>query len=118
MVEFPKLESPLPRRVPAGFDRSNRPPWVLSKIEWTEQTWNPVTGLHQDVARLQALLRRTDGATPPGDGRAGLCQGFDLTFVMMASANRSTEETHPLFLVCLMADLFHEDVPDAFIDRY
>ena len=39
-----------------------------SGIEWTEWTWNPVTGCYEDQPRLQVLLRRAHGGTATGDG--------------------------------------------------
>ena len=40
-----------------------------SKIEWTDATWNPGPGLHEDQPGLQALLRRDVRRAVPG--RAG-----------------------------------------------
>lgn len=86
-------------------------------IEWAEQTWNPVTGCspisegceHCYAERISKRLR----------GRSGYSE--DEPFKVTLHPNRLEQ---PLKLrkpsrisVCPMGDLFHEDVPDTFIDR-
>lgn len=87
------------------------------KIEWTEQTWNPVTGCtkvspgckhcyaERMALRLQAM------AAPDYD------RGFDLTLHDGRLDQPLGRKKPTLYFVCSMADLFHEDVPDAFINR-
>jgi len=87
------------------------------KIEWTEQTWNPVTGCtkvspgckhgyaEQMAFRLQAM------AAP------GYARGFALTLHTDRLGQPLGRKKPTFYFVCSMADLFHEAVPDAFIDR-
>ncbi|HEX8683313.1 MAG TPA: phage Gp37/Gp68 family protein [Ardenticatenaceae bacterium] len=86
-----------------------------SKIEWTEATWNPVTGCVEvspgcDHCYARAFAERFRGV--PGHPYE---QGFDLRLW-------SDRLEHPLkwkkpqrIFVNSMSDLFHKDVPDDFI---
>ena len=78
-----------------------------SKIEWTEQTWNPVTGCtqvssgcrHRYAERMALRLRAM--AAP---GYAG---GFALT-LHEDRLDRPLDRKKPtVYFVCSMADLFH-----------
>ncbi len=88
----------------------------LSKIEWTEQTWNPVTGCTQVSAGCrhgyaERMALRLQAMAAPGYAR-----GFEPT--LHEDRLEPLERKKPtLYFVCSMADLFHEDVPDDFIDR-
>jgi len=53
-----------------------------SNIEWTDATWNPVKGVHQDKPRLQALLRPKHLPNVSAEYRGHPYeQGFDLRLV-------------------------------------
>jgi protein gp37 len=88
-----------------------------SRIEWTEQTWNPVTGCtkvspgckHCYAERM--ALRLQVMAAP------GYARGFEPTLHADRLGQPLERKKPTLYFVCSMADLFHEDVPDAFIDR-
>ena len=88
-----------------------------TKIEWTDATWNPVTGCtkvsqgckhcyaERDWARLQHLLRFA--------GRA-----FTEVVCHPERLDQPLRWLKPRrIFVNSMSDLFHEDVPDEFIDR-
>lgn len=45
-----------------------------SEIEWTDATWNPVTGLHEGEPRMQELLCRADGEPAAAHGPSELRQ--------------------------------------------
>ena len=88
-----------------------------SKIEWTEKTWNPVTGCtpvspgcdHCYAARMATRLA----------GRAGY--PADNPFAVTCHPDKLDQPLHwrkPCrVFVCSMGDLFHPDVPDSFIDQ-
>ena len=89
-----------------------------SKIEWTEQTWNPVTGCTKvspacKHCHAKRMAPRLQAMTAPGYAR-----GFDLTLHEDRLGQLLGRKKPTLHFVCSMADLFHEDVPDAFVDRY
>lgn len=87
-------------------------------IEWTEKTWNPVTGCspispgcdHCYAARMAKRLAGRSGYPPAP-------QQFDVT----CHPDRLAEPLHwnkpSMIFVCSMGDLFHDDVPDEFIDQ-
>lgn len=91
-----------------------------SQIEWTDHTWNPVTGCTQ---------------VSPGCDR---CYAMRLVNVRQVNNPRSPRYGHPFNEVMMhpdrldqpsrwkspkrifvnsMSDLFHKDIPDAFVDR-
>lgn len=84
-----------------------------SKIEWTDRTWNPVTGCTKvspgcDHCYAENIARRFAGA-------AAFPHGFDLTLrpERLADPLRWTKPAR--VFVNSMSDLFHDDVPDEFI---
>jgi protein gp37 len=86
-----------------------------STIEWTEMTWNPVTGCskvsegcrHCYAERMAKRLRAM------GNGR--YANGFDLTLHHdLVDLPRRMRQPRLIF-VNSMSDLFHESVPEAFI---
>jgi protein gp37 len=88
-----------------------------SKIEWTEQTWNPVTGCTKvspgcKHCYAERMALRLQAMAAPGYAR-----GFELTLHTDRLGQPLGRKKPTLYFVCSMADLFHEDVPDAFIDR-
>lgn len=87
-----------------------------SKIEWTQATWNPVTGCtkvsegcrHCYAERLAFRLQRM--------GNPKYHHGFDVTLhpdSLRVPAGWTTPRT---IFVNSMSDLFHEDVPFKFIE--
>jgi protein gp37 len=97
-----------------------------SSIEWTEVTWNPVTGCDRvspgcDNCYALTLAKRLKAMGSPryqNDGGAGTSgPGFGLTchedLVELPLHWRKPR----LVFVNSMSDLFHPEVPDAFIAR-
>ena len=88
-----------------------------SKIEWTEQTWNPVTGCTKispgcKNCYAEALARRLQAM-----GAAGYQRGFDLTLHEERLQQPLQRRKPTVYFVNSMSDLFHEEVPDTFIER-
>lgn len=89
---------------------------LKSKIEWTDRTWNPVTGCTKlstgcAFCYAEAMARRLQAM-----GVNKYANGF------MPTLHEDTinepfklKRPHTIF-VCSMADLFHEAVPFSFID--
>lgn len=88
-----------------------------SKIEWTENTWNPVTGctkISQGCAHCYAevMSRRLKAM-----GKPKYSNGFLITIHEECLNEPLTwNKPHTIF-VCSMSDLFHEEVPFTFIDK-
>jgi protein gp37 len=88
-----------------------------SAIEWTEATWNPVTGCtkisegcrHCYAERMALRLR--------GMGQPNYARGFKLSLHPQALRLPQTWKRPQMVFVNSMSDLFHEDVPLDFIQR-
>jgi protein gp37 len=88
-----------------------------SSIEWTEATWNPVTGCskvsqgckHCYAARMAKRLQAM--------GNSRYANGFNVTLHRdLIEAPYSWRKPRKVF-VNSMSDLFHEDVPFEFIEK-
>ena len=98
-----------------------------SKIEWTNATWNPITGctvLSPGCTNCYAM-RLAGGRLRNHPSRAGLTQPSKAGPVWTGEV-RFNEQwlDQPLrwrkplrIFVCAHGDLFHEDVPDEWIDQ-
>jgi protein gp37 len=88
-----------------------------SKIEWTEQTWNPVTGCTKVSPGCKHCYAEVMAQRLQAMGAAGYPRGFALT-LHEERLNQPLRRKKPtVYFVNSMSDLFHEDVPDAFIER-
>src|SRR5438477_5980542 len=86
-----------------------------SSIEWTEATWNPVTGCTQispGCAHCYAMIFAERFRGVPGHPYE---QGFDLTLRPERLGQPTSWHKPRLIFVNSMSDLFHEGVPDDFI---
>lgn len=112
----------------------------MSKIEWTGETWNPIVGCSivspgctncyamRMAARMEAMgdAAVKAGRTVPGPHYAGTTRWVNgkpvwtgkvalaPDHILTAPLRRRTPTT---YFVNSMSDLFHEDVPDEWIDR-
>jgi protein gp37 len=103
----------------------------MSKIEWTGLTWNPIAGCTivspgctncyamRQAARIERMLpsldhykglTKTSKAGPVWTGKVALAP--DKTLLEPLRRRKPTT-----YFVNSMSDLFHEDVPDAWIDK-
>ena len=90
---------------------------TVSKIEWTERTWNPTVGCTKVspgckhcyaegmASRLQAMRTR------------GYENGFELTLLPDRLEDPLKRKTPTTYFVNSMSDLFHEGVPMEYIGR-
>ena len=88
-----------------------------SAIEWTETTWNPVTGCTKitrgcDNCYAERLAERFRGT--PGHVFE---RGFDLTLRPERLSQPLSWKRPRVIFVNSMSDLFHKDVPPEFIDN-
>ena len=88
-----------------------------SKIEWTEQTWNPVTGCTQVSPGCKHCYAERMALRLQAMNAPGYAHGFDLTLHEDRLDQPLGRNKPTVYFVCSMADLFHEDVPNTFIDR-
>lgn len=105
---------------------------MASKIEWTEETWNPVLGCDKIsegckncyaintawirqhnpkmAERFSGLVEKTESGKLNWTGKINL-----LGMEVLTKPLRKKKPT--MYFVNSMSDLFHEDVPFTFIDR-
>lgn len=88
-----------------------------SKIEWTEQTWNPVTGCTKVSPGCKHCYAETMALRLQAMGTAGYQNGFALTLHEDRLQQPLRRKKPTVYFVNSMSDLFHEDVPDAFIEQ-
>ena len=89
---------------------------TASKIEWTEQTWNPVTGCTKVSPGCKNCYAETMARRLRAMGAAGYKHGFKLT-LQPERLNQPLERRKPtVWFVNSMSDLFHKDIPDGYID--
>lgn len=87
-----------------------------SRIEWTDATWNPITGCTKigpgcDYCYAERFAERWRGT--PGHPYE---QGFDLR-LWPARLDQPLRWTKPrMIFVNSMSDLFHKDIPRNFVD--
>ena len=88
-----------------------------TKIEWTERTWNPVTGCTKVSTGCAYCYAEIMARRLQAMGVAKYANGFTLTTHEDALDEPLKWKQSNTIFVCSMADLFHEDVPFSFIDR-
>ncbi len=106
---------------------------MASKIEWTDQTWNPIVGCSKvspgcDHCYAERMGNRLAAMNTKGyqnviegywDGHAHVCEGWNGNTNLIESAlEKPLHWRKPrMIFVCSMGDLFHESVPFEWIDK-
>ena len=85
-----------------------------SRIEWTEATWNPVTGCDQVSPGLRALLRQDVRRALARRRRAPLRAGLRPAAVAGRLEQPLRWKKPRTIFVNSMSDLFHEEIPCRF----
>lgn len=88
-----------------------------SKIEWTEQTWNPVTGCTKVSPGCKHCYAETMAIRLQAMGAPGYENGFALTLMPDRLEQPILRKKPTVYFVNSMSDLFHESVPFEYIDR-
>ena len=88
-----------------------------SRIEWTESTWNPITGctkisLGCKFCYAEVMARRLSAM-----GKKKYCNGFKLTLHPDSLNEPYKWKKGRMIFVNSMSDLFHKDVPVEFIQK-
>ena len=89
---------------------------TATTIEWTEETWNPVTGCSKVSAGCANCYAEKMAHRLKAMGAAGYDNGFELTLLPERLQQPFRKKKPTRFFVNSMSDLFHEDVPDKFLD--
>jgi len=88
-----------------------------SKIEWTDATWNPVTGCTKLSPGCAHCYAETFAKRFRGVPAHPYEQGFDLKLWYDRLDLPLAWKKRKMIFVNSMSDLFHEDVPDNFIGK-
>lgn len=88
---------------------------TISKIEWTERTWNPVTGCTKISPGCKHCYAEVLSRRLKAMGAKGYENAFQLTLHPERLSGPLKRQRPTIYFVNSMSDLFHEDVPDEFI---
>lgn len=89
----------------------------VTKIEWTDRTWNPVRGCDKISPGCKFCYASTFAERFRGVKGHPYEQGFDLRFVPEKLGEPFTWKKPQRVFVNSMSDLFHKDVPLDYIER-
>ncbi len=88
-----------------------------TKIEWTDKTWNPITGCNKKSVGCAHCYAEVMARRLKAMGLEKYRNGFVLT---LHEDNLEEpfqwKKPHNIF-VCSMSDIFHEEVPFEFVDK-
>ena len=90
---------------------------TTSKIEWTEQTWNPIVGCTKISAGCKHCYAETMAKRLKAMGTPGYEDGFALRLLPERLADPIKRRKPTVYFVNSMSDLFHEKVPEAYIEQ-
>jgi protein gp37 len=90
---------------------------TTSRIEWTEQTWNPTVGCTKVSPGCKFCYAEGMAARLQAMGTPGYEQGFELTLLPQRLQDPLKRKTPTTYFVNSMSDLFHEEVPFSYIDQ-
>ena len=88
-----------------------------TKIEWTDRTWNPVTGCTKQSAGCAHCYAEVMARRLTAMGLKKYENGFKPTLHPDDLEEPKKWKKGSNIFVCSMSDLFHPDVPFGFIDR-
>jgi protein gp37 len=86
-----------------------------SKIEWTESTWNPITGCTKISEGCRNCYAEKMAFRLKSMGVKKYKNGFNITIHKNNLKDPLLWMKPHIIFVCSMSDLFHEDVPEEFI---
>lgn len=88
-----------------------------TKIEWTDKTWNPITGCSKISSGCKNCYAEVMSKRLQAMGQKKYRNGFTVT-LHDDTINEPLQwkKPHTIF-VCSMSDLFHESVPFEYIDK-
>lgn len=89
----------------------------MSKIEWTEETWNPTTGCNKVSAGCKNCYAEVMANRLKAMGAPGYENGFEFTIMPERLEQPIRKKKPTKYFVNSMSDLFHEDMPVEFLDK-
>lgn len=88
-----------------------------SKIEWTEETWNPTTGCDKVSAGCKNCYAEVMANRLQAMGTPGYENGFDFSIMPERLEQPLKRKKSTKYFVNSMSDLFHEKMPIEFLDK-
>jgi len=89
----------------------------MSKIEWTEETWNPATGCDKVSAGCKNCYAEVMANRLQAMGTPGYENGFDFSIMPDRLEQPLKRKKSTKYFVNSMSDLFHEKMPIEFLDK-
>ncbi|MET0001349.1 MAG: phage Gp37/Gp68 family protein [Candidatus Thiodiazotropha lotti] len=89
----------------------------MSRIEWTERTWNPVTGCTKISPGCKHCYAENMALRLKAMGTSGYENGFKLTTHSRRLGEPLKRKKPTIYFVNSMSDLFHKQVSSHFIDQ-
>src|SRR4051812_28632808 len=95
---------------------------MATTIEWTDETWNPVTGCQKvspgcKHCYAERFAERFRGSVLPNGKRHPFYNGFDPELRPLRLTQPQAWRAPKMIFVNSMSDLFGEFVPDEYIDQ-
>lgn len=90
---------------------------TASRIEWTEQTWNPTVGCTKISAGCKNCYAETMARRLQAMGTPGYEDGFELRLLPGRLADPLKRRKPTTYFVNSMSDLFHEKVPAEYVQQ-
>jgi len=88
-----------------------------TNIEWTEETWNPTAGCSKVSSGCKFCYAEVMAKRLQAMGIKGYENGFEFTLMPERIYQPLKKKKPTKFFVNSMSDLFHEDMPDEFLNR-
>lgn len=89
----------------------------MSKIEWTEETWNPTTGCTKVSAGCKNCYAEVMATRLQAMGTPGYENGFEFSMMSERLEQPFRRKKSTKYFVNSMSDLFHEKMPDEFLNK-
>jgi len=88
-----------------------------TKIEWTQQTWNPSAGCSKISSGCKNCYAETMANRLQAMGLVGYENGFKFNIVPSRLNDPYKRKKPTVYFVNSMSDVFHKDMPDEYLDR-
>ena len=88
-----------------------------SKIEWTEQTWNPATGCTKVSPGCKNCYAETLAPRLKAMGAPGYDNGFSLSLMPERLGQPLRRKKPTMYFVNSMSDLFHEGISNEYLEE-
>ena len=90
---------------------------ATTKIEWTESTWNPITGCTKITSGCKFCYAEVMARRLQAMGQDKYSNGFELTLHPETLKEPYTWKKPKMIFVNSMSDLFHKDIPVEYIQK-